>query len=91
MLKAEDYFERIHAKLALQFREAINLEIETLLEFPESAPVVHPRGLRRRLLTGFKFKIIYIIYIIEEELGLLTILSVRHTSQADEFLDQLLD
>jgi plasmid stabilization system protein ParE len=43
---------------------------------------------RARLLRGFKFKIFYLI---EEELGLLTILSVLHGSQDDELLEDLLD
>ena len=88
MLHAEDYFERQNSLLASRFREALNLELDALLEFPEMSPVVHPRGLRRRLLTGFKFKIIYLI---EAELGLVTILSLRHTSQDDELLGDLLD
>ena len=88
MLHAESYFELTNPQLALRFREALNLELDALLEFPESSPVVHSRGLRRRLLAGFKFKIIYLI---EAELGLVTILSVRHTSQDDELLSDLLD
>ncbi len=70
MFRAEEYFECITVDLALKFREAMNLELDFILEFPDAAPVVHVRGVRARLLRGFKFKIFYLI---EEELGLVTI------------------
>lgn len=88
MVKAEEYFERVNLDLALKFHESLNLEFDFILEFPEAAPVVHSRGVRARLLRGFKFKILYLI---EDKLELLTILSVAHVSQDDELLDDLLD
>jgi hypothetical protein len=56
MIKAEEYFERVNVDLALKFHEALNLEFDFILEVPEAAPVAHPRGVRARLLRGFKFK-----------------------------------
>jgi plasmid stabilization system protein ParE len=88
MFRTEEYFERVSVDLELKFREAINLELDFILESPEAAPVVHARGVRARLLRGFKFKIFYLI---DEELGLVTILSVLHGSQDDELLEDLLD
>ncbi len=35
MFRAEEYFERVSVDLALKFREAINLELDFILESPE--------------------------------------------------------
>ncbi len=86
MLAIEDYFARVDENQALKFRTAINQEIEDLLDFPEASPVVDARGFRRRLVRAFKFKIIYLV---ESDLNILTIISVRHTSQDEEFFDEL--
>ncbi len=79
-LEIESYLEAQSSGLGGTFRTELNATVAALLEFPESAPVVSPKAIRRRLLPRFPY---VILYVLTEDL--LLILAVAHTRRAPEF------
>ena len=52
-LEIETYLESQSSGLGVAFRAELNATVDALLEFPESAPVVSSKAIRRRLLPAF--------------------------------------
>ncbi|MDQ3397417.1 MAG: type II toxin-antitoxin system RelE/ParE family toxin, partial [Deinococcota bacterium] len=63
-----------------KFRSELNAVVNLLLEFPEAAPAVTPKGVRRRLLHRFPYAVLYVL-----TGDLLLILAVAHTSRAPNY------
>lgn len=76
-LEIESYLEAQSSGLGVAFRTELNTTVDTLLEFPEAALIVSPKGVRRRLLHRFPYAVLYTL---TEDL--LLILAVAHTSRA---------
>ena len=74
------YLEARRKGLGKAFRNELDTVISTLLDFPESAPVVSDRGVRRRLLTRFPYTVLYVL-----RDDLLLVLAVAHTSRAPDY------
>ena len=82
ILEIEFYLEAQRKGLGDAFRVEINDVVELLLDFPESAPVVSPKGIRRRLLHRFPYAVLYVL---TEDL--LLVIAVAHTSRAPNYWD----
>ncbi|ADI13402.1 type II toxin-antitoxin system RelE/ParE family toxin [Truepera radiovictrix] len=80
LLEIEAYLEAQSSGLGKTFRSEFSATVDLLLEFPEAAPVVSPRGIRRRLLPRFPYAILYVL-----TKDLLLILAVAHTSRAPDY------
>ena len=76
-LKIETYLESQSLGLGVAFRAELTATVDTLLEFPESALMVSPRDIRRRLLPRFPYAVLYVLTD-----DLLLILAVAHTKRA---------
>jgi len=76
-LEIETYLATQSSGLGEAFRAELNATIDALLEFPESAPVVSPKAIRRRLLPRFPYAVLYVL-----SDDLLLILVVTHTRRA---------
>jgi toxin ParE1/3/4 len=76
VLEIEAYLEAQRSDLGEAFRSELNAVIDVLLEFPEAAPVVSPKGIRRRLLPRFPYSVLYVL-----TGDLLLILAGAHTSR----------
>ena len=81
-LEIEAYLDMQRAGLGEAFRAELNVTLDLLLEFPEAAPTVSPKGVRRRLLPHFPYAVLYVL---TEEL--LLVLAVAHTSRAPNYRD----
>ena len=84
-LEIESYLESQSSGLGKIFRAELNATVDVLLEFPESAPVVSPRDIRRRLLPRFPYAVLYVLTD-----DLLLILAVTHIRRAPESWDDRL-
>lgn len=76
ILAIEGYLELQSPGLGDSFRGELNSFIDLLLEFPELAPVISPKGVRRRLLKRFPYAILYVL-----TQDLMLVLAVAHTSR----------
>ena len=81
-LEIETYLESQSLGLGTAFRAELNATVDTLLEFPESAPMVSPKAIRRQLLPRFPYAVLYVLMD-----DLLLILAVTHTRRAPESWD----
>jgi toxin ParE1/3/4 len=59
LLNAIEYYRERSPELARDFYEEVNRAIEDLLEFPESALVIHPIGVRRKVMQRFPYNVLY--------------------------------
>jgi toxin ParE1/3/4 len=59
LLGAIEYYRTKSVELARDFYEEVNQSIEELLEFPESSLVIHPVGVRRKVLRRFPYNLLY--------------------------------
>ena len=56
-LEIETYLESRSLGLGVAFRAELNATVDALLEFPESAPVVSLKGIRRRVMPRFPYTV----------------------------------
>ncbi|MDQ3458165.1 MAG: type II toxin-antitoxin system RelE/ParE family toxin [Deinococcota bacterium] len=80
VLEIEAYLEAQRSGLGATFRSELNAVVDLLLEFPEAAPAISPKGVRRRLLHRFPYAVLYVL-----TGDLLLILAVAHTSRAPNY------
>jgi plasmid stabilization system protein ParE len=86
ILEIEFYLESQRKGLGDAFREEVNSTTELLLDFPESAPVVSKKGIRRRLLHRFSYAILYVL-----TGDSLLVIAVAHTSRAPNYWEDRLE
>lgn len=84
-LEIEAYLEAQRSGLGGAFRAELNAVVDLLLTFPEAAPVVSPKGVRRRPLQRFSYAVLYTL--VDD---LLLVLAVAHTSRAPSYWDERL-
>jgi plasmid stabilization system protein ParE len=61
VLEIEAHLEAQRSGLGGKFRSELNAVVNLLLEFPEAAPAVTPKGVRRRLLHRFPYAVLYVL------------------------------
>ncbi len=59
LLNAIEYYRKRSPELARDFYEKVNEAINELLEFPESSPLIHPIGVRRKVMQRFPYNVLY--------------------------------
>jgi plasmid stabilization system protein ParE len=84
LLEIENYLESQDIGAKQRFRDEFDAELEPLLLFPESAPVIYKPNIRKRLRKRFRYKIFFAV-----ENEYLIVLHVIHPRQLEDF-DELL-
>jgi len=80
LLSIERYLEDSQKALALEFRAEFDEAVIQVLEFPESASLVSPLSIRRRIFSRLQYRFFYVV-----EDSYLVILSVKHRRQLDDW------
>jgi toxin ParE1/3/4 len=80
LLNAIEYYRERSPELARDFYEEVNAAISDLLEFPESSPVVHPIGVRRRVMQRFPYNVLYTV-----DPDVLFIVAIAHQKRRPEY------
>jgi plasmid stabilization system protein ParE len=79
LLEIENYLESQDFGAKQRFRDEFDAELEPLLLFPESAPVIYKPNIRKRLMKRFRYKKIAV------ENEYLVVLHVIHPRQLEDF------
>jgi plasmid stabilization system protein ParE len=80
LLEIERYLESKDFGATKRFRDEFDAELEPLLLFPESAPIIYKPNIRKRLMKRFRYKIFFAI-----ENEYLVVLHVIHAHQLEDF------
>jgi toxin ParE1/3/4 len=80
LLNAVEYYRERSSELARDFYEELNRAIEDLLEFPESSPVIHPIGVRRKVLQRFPYDVLYTV-----DPDVLYIVAIAHQKRRPDY------
>jgi toxin ParE1/3/4 len=80
LLNAVEYYRERSSELARDFYEELNRAIEDLLELPESSPVIHPIGVRRKMLQRFPYNVLYTV-----DPDVLYIVAIAHQKRRPDY------
>lgn len=83
LLEIERYLESKDFGATKRFRDEFDTEIDSLLLFPKSAPVIYKPNIRKRLMQRFQYKIFFAV-----QNDYLVVLHVIHPRQLED-LDEL--
>ncbi len=79
-LNAVEYYRGKSPELARDFYEEVNRAIEDLLEFPEASIVIHPLGVRRKVMQRFPYNVLYTV-----DPDVLYILAIAHQKRRPDY------
>jgi toxin ParE1/3/4 len=80
LLNATEYYRERSPELARDFYEEVNEAVNELLEFPESSPVIHPIGVRRKVLQRFPYNVLYAV-----DPDVLFIVAIAHQKRRSDY------